>query len=154
METLDLTKIITRDLEKAGFISFLNKKNTLGLPQFHTQGVGSSVPDLFFYDPYYESEILDRDFLPKNRTTIRAGFLELKPGDHYGKLIEGAFNLTRYYGYFITEKAKFFINGKMVQNVDCFLIGTGWSRNGMIYKGDEDLPSQSIPYISERYNIV
>lgn len=153
METIDTTRLVSEDLIRAGYIVFLNKKNTLGLPQFHTQGVGNSVPDLFFYDPFYSDEIFDPDFIPRIRTTIRAGFLELKSGDHLERLIDAINMLTQYYGNFITEKAKFFIEGKQIHNVDCFLLATEWSRTGMLYKGDEDRIPKPIPFISEKYNI-
>jgi len=43
MKTLDATKIISEHLRRAGYCCVLNKKNSLGLPQFHTLGVGNSV---------------------------------------------------------------------------------------------------------------
>ena len=80
-----------------------NKKNTLGLPRFHSSGVGNSVPDLFFWDPDYEEKIFNPQHVPKEIHNIRAGFVELKTGDHFGDLVDGVLQNTRYYGYYITE---------------------------------------------------
>ncbi|KKL72124.1 hypothetical protein LCGC14_2088050 [marine sediment metagenome] len=154
METFDTTKIITDDLIKVGYRVALNKRNSLGLPQFHTQGVGNSVPDIFFWDPLYEDEIFSREFIPVMTSHIKAGFIETKPGDHMKELIEGIMQNTRYYGYFVSEKALISVEGRRIFNVDCFLVGTKWSRTGMLYKGDDFLKPQLIPFISEAYNVL
>jgi hypothetical protein len=154
METMDVTRIISEILMKLGFVVATNKRNTLGLPRFHTQGVGNSVPDLFFYNPDYEEEIFDPNYIPLKNHIIRGGFLELKSGEHLIDIIDGASQIVRYYGYFITNKAKVYFNGKLIHNVDCFLLATGWSPSGMIYKGDDTLFPLAVSYISERYEIV
>ncbi len=153
-ETIDSTWTISNDLIKAGYKVATNKKNTLGLSQFHCHGVGNSVPDIFFWDPDYEDEIFNTKHIPKQLRHIRAGFGEIKSGDHFGELIDGVIQNTRYYRYFITEKAHISINGHRVHNVDAFLLATTWSRTGMLYKGDEELVPQPIPYMSEKYNFI
>lgn len=152
METIDSTRIISEDLIKTGYYVATNKKNTLGLPQFHTQGVGNSVPDLFFWSPKYEHEIADSKFIPKRINQIRAGFIEVKTGDHLKELNDGVYQNTRYYGYFIVNKAIVSVEDFKIHNVDCFLLGSAWSRTGMLYKGDETQIAEPIPYISDRYN--
>jgi hypothetical protein len=154
METVDVTRIISETLVKLGYVVATNKRNTLGLPRFHTQGVGNSVPDIFFYNPEFEEEIFDPEFIPSKNHVIRGGFLELKSGEHLIDLIDGASQVARYYGYFITNKAKIFFNGRQIHNIDCFLLATGWSPFGMIYKEDDSLFPLTVSYISERYAMV
>ncbi|MFW9939393.1 MAG: hypothetical protein ACFFFT_00035 [Candidatus Thorarchaeota archaeon] len=154
METFNTTKIITDDLRIAGYKTALNKRNTLGLPQFHTQGVGNSVPDIFFWDPRYEELIFSDSYVPNNSFQIRAGFIETKSGDHLKELIEGVLQNVRYYGYFISNKAKVTVKERLISNIDCFLVGTKWSRTGMIYKRDEFIIPEPIPFISEAYNVL
>jgi hypothetical protein len=151
METNDITKLVSKDLIEAGYNVATNKQNTLGLKQFHTHGVGNSVPDLFFWN---SDTVFDPDFIPDGMNTIRAGFVELKTGNHIEELLDGVEKNSRYYGYFISEKAIFTIDGNQIHNVDCFLFATGWSRTGMIYKGDDSLMPQYIRYISDRYDIL
>jgi hypothetical protein len=153
-ETFDLTRKISEDLLKSGYNVATNKKNTIGLPVFHSKGVGNSVPDLFIWEEKYENEIFDEDFTPKEVNHIRAAFIELKTGEKSGDLIDAIFQNTRYYSYFVTNKAIISIDNNIICNVDSFLVATRWSPTGMLYKGDEDLPSRPIPYISERYNIL
>lgn len=43
METLDATNIISKNLLKIRYNVATNKKNTLGLLQFHSKGTGNSV---------------------------------------------------------------------------------------------------------------
>lgn len=154
MEVFDVTKMISDDLKRAGYKVAMNRRNSLGLPRFHTEGVGNSVPDLFAWDPYHEDEIFNKDFIPNGSNHVRAMFIELKTGEHLGELYEGTFQTSRYYGYYITNSAKVSINGKRIHNVDCFLLATAWSRTGMLYKGDDALIPQVISHISESYNIV
>lgn len=154
METLDITRMTTENVGFGGYVSATNKQNTLGLPQFHTKGVGNSVPDVFFYDPEYKDEIFSPDFVPMASPVIRAGFIELKSGEHLGDLIDGASKVARYYRYFISNKAKVFLDGSQIHNVDCFVLATDWSPSGMIYKGDDTLFPLPISYISEKYNIM
>ncbi|TET06265.1 MAG: hypothetical protein E3J83_06165 [Candidatus Atribacteria bacterium] len=139
---------------RVGYNVATNKKNTLDLPRFHCTGVGNSVPDIFFWDPDYEDEIFNLVHIPRQLQHIRAGFGELKFGDHFSELINGVIQNTRYYGYFITNNAQISINGERIHNVDAFLLATNWSRTGMLYKGDEDLLPNPIPYMSEKYNFV
>ncbi len=141
-------------MKNAGYKATLNKINSFGLPQFHTQGVGNSVPDIFFWDPNFENEIFSKEFIPYNTSQIKAGFIETKSGEHLGELIDAVMQNARYYGYFVSDKAKVFVEGNQIFNINCFLVGTKLSRNGMLYKGDEYLPPQPIPFISEAYNIV
>lgn len=154
METLETTRRITETLQNLGYIVATNKRNTLGLPQFHTHGVGNSVPDLYFYNPLYTNEIHDPDFIPSKNNYIRNGFVELKSGEHLEDIIEGASQIIRYLDYFITNKAHVFIDGKQIQNVDCFVLATGRSPFGMIYKGDDTLFPLPVSYISEKYEML
>lgn len=154
LETINTTKIVCEDLKKAGYNVATNKKNTLGVPKFHSRGVGNSVPDLFFWDPLYESEIFNPTFVPERIKHIRAGFIELKSALHRRDINLGIFQNTRYYSYFISNKAIITLNKKQIQNVDVFLVGTDWSRTGMLPKADEKFPPQPIPYLSEKYNII
>lgn len=154
METIDTTEKVTKDLISAGYKVAENKKNSHGNPQFHTRGAGNSVPDIFFWDEAYEEEIFNPKFIPNKRNHIRAGFIELKTGDHSGELWSGVIQNTRYYSYFITNKAFVSVNGKNIHNVDVFLLGTAWSRMGMIYKGDEGYLPKPIKFFSEKYNAV
>jgi len=48
LEKINITKIVCDDLKRAGYKVATIKKNTLEIPQFHSRGVGHSVPDLFF----------------------------------------------------------------------------------------------------------
>lgn len=153
-ETLDITRMITENLSLQGYISATNKRNTLGLPQFHTKGVGNSVPDIFFYHPEYKDEIFNPDFVPNPNPVIRAGFIELKSGKHLSDLLDGASQVATYYRYFISNKAKVFLEGSQIHNVDCFVLATDWSPFGMIYKGDDTLFPLPVSYISEKYDIL
>jgi len=154
METINTTEIVSKDLIQLGYKVATNKKNTLDLPQFHSKGVGNSVPDLFFWNSTFEKEIFDSKFLPNQHKEIRAGFIELKTGDHIGELIDGVLQISRYYGYYITNKAIFSIYDKQIHNVDVFLLGTTWSRTGMLYKGDEVYEPKPIAYMSDRHNFM
>ena len=136
-----------------GYNVALNKRNLFGLPQFHTHGVGNSVPDIFFWDPNFEDEIFNNKIILHNTSHIKAGFIETKSGDHLGGLIDAVMQNVRYYGYFVSDKAKIFVEGKQICNINCFLVGTKWSRTGMLYKQDGYLPPQPIPFISEAYNV-
>ena len=151
METNDITRLVSEELIRADYNVVTNKQNTLGIQQFHTQGVGNSVPDLFFWN---SDSIFDPSFIPNGKGYIRAGFIELKPGNHLQELLDGVTKTSRYYSYFISEKAIFTIDGKKIHNADCFLFATGWSRTGMIYKGDDNLIPQYIQHITDRYDIL
>ena len=154
METINATQVIAEDILREGYNVATNKTNTLGLPIFTAKGVGNSKPDLFFWDPEFENEIFNKNYIPKKSYYIRAGFIELKTGDKLQAILEGIKQNIMYFSNFITNRGLFLINGQHIHNVDVFLLGTLWSRTGMIYKGDETCHSISIPYITERYNFL
>lgn len=151
MEIIDTTETIAKDLIEAGYEVALNKKNTLGFKQFHCSGVGNSVPDMLFWNPNNQI-IFDPKYIPRTLTSINSGFIETKPGQHIKEIIDGIDKTTRYFGYFISNKAEFSVDNKRIYNIDVFLLGTRWSRTGMIYKGDEEHHPIPLIYISERYN--
>lgn len=154
METVNVTQTVAEDLMRVGYNVATNKKNTLGLPMFSARGVGNSKPDIFFWDPEYENEIFDQNFIPKNIYHIRAGFIELKIGDKFGVILDGIQQNTMYYTHFITNRGKYSINGREIHNVDIVILGTLWSRTGMIYKGDENYIPCPLPFLTERYNFL
>jgi len=154
LETLDVTQIVAEDLMREGYIVATNKTNTLGLPIFTARGVGNSKPDLFFWDPEFENEIFSQSFIPKKISHIRAGFIELKTGDKLRVIFDGIKQNTMYFSHFITNKSIFSINGQQICNVDVFVLGTLWSRTGMIYKGDEDCIPRPLPYLTEKHNFL
>ncbi len=94
------------------------------------------------------------NFVPNPNPVIRAGFIELKSGKHLSDLLDGASQVATYYRYFISNKAKVFLEGSQIHNVDCFVLATDWSPFGMIYKGDDTLFPLPVAYISEKYDIL
>ena len=154
LETVDVTQTVAEDLMRVGYNVATNKRNTMGLPIFTARGVGNSKPDLLFWDPEFENEIFSHSFFPKKIYHIRAGFIELKTGDKFNVILDGIKQNTMYYTHFITNKSIFSINGRQIHNVDVFILGTLWSRTGMIYKGDENYIPRPLPYLTERYNFL
>ena len=154
METVDVTQTVAEDLMRVGYNVATNKRNTLGLPIFTARGVGNSKPDLFFWDPEFENEIFSDSFIPKKIDQIRDGFIELKTGNKFSEILDGIKQNTMYYTHFITNKGIFSINGQQIHSVDVFVLGTLWSRTGMIYKGDENCIPRPLPYLTERYNFL
>jgi len=153
-EIFDTTRMICEDLKRWGYKVATNQKHARNYPVFHWQGTGGSKPDIFFMDPLYGNEICDAHFIPKNIYHIRAGFIETKSGDHFGELMNGVKQNSRYYKYFLTNKVKCFVGKRQIQNVDVFLLATRWSPTGMLYRGDDEQISQPINYLTERYNMV
>jgi hypothetical protein len=151
METIDTTKTIAETLSECGFKVATNKKNPLGLPRFHATGVGNSVSDLFFWNPAFEAELFDPRFIPADLHKIRAGFIETKPGQHRGEILDGIVQNSRYYRYFKDGDARFFLEDREIHNVDVFLVGSNWSPFGMLCKAEERHQPETVTFLTDRH---
>ena len=153
-EINETTYDITRNLEKFGYKVYLNKENSYGIPTFSSKGVGNSVPDLFFFDPNCKNIVFNdpRDYRTKGY--IASGFVEIKTGRKIGSLIDGIFQLLRYYSYYISNQCEFYIEKKKIQHVDLYLLGTIYSLQGMLYRQDCGYEPSIVEHLSDFYNVV
>ena len=152
METFDVIRMFAKAMLRAGYEVYYDKKNSLGLPVFHVQGVGSSRFDLLIIDPAFKKEVFNPNYIPRRITRIRVAGVETKPGAHWNQLIEGAQQIAQYYKQFISGKMKIIVEEGQIYNMDAILLGSRWSPLGMLYRGDEDLPSITLNYLSENKN--
>lgn len=154
VEVFDTTKMICEDLKRWGFKVATCQKHPCEYDVFRWQGSAGSKPDILFYDPLYENELFNPDFVPKDIHKIRAGFIETKTGDHFGELMNGVKQNSRYYKYFLTGKVKCFIGNEQLFNADVFLLVSRWSHTGMLYRGDEPHTPLPLNHLTERYNML
>ncbi len=153
-ESNDVTIRVSKDLEREGYVVALNKKNPYKLPVFHSSGTQNSVPDLFFYMKGYEDLVFRKhNNLGLYTNFIVSGFVELKKGDKLINIFRGVSQLCQYWSYYTTDQCRFFYNGKEIKYIQAFLLGTYYSFQGMLYRGDEMLEPQSLTYISDVHDV-